>query len=77
MHLKLGHQLAQALGVSPRAARRIALTDPLFPPVAELGPRTRVVDEAAVRQYLEARRMRGDSIHVDVQVGTINGSVKA
>jgi predicted DNA-binding transcriptional regulator AlpA len=49
-------EVAQVLGVSIDKARQIARTDPMFPAVVPLGPRTNLVPEADLRRYIESKR---------------------
>jgi predicted DNA-binding transcriptional regulator AlpA len=47
--------VAERLGVSLGTARHLARTDPLFPSVIDLGPRSRLVLEDDLRAYIAAR----------------------
>lgn len=49
--------VAERLGVSLGTARHLARTDPLFPSVIDLGPRSRMVLEDDLRAYIQAKRV--------------------
>lgn len=55
--IRLPRGVAAVLGVSLRKANELAKTDPQFPPVLALGPRTRLVDEPALLHYVECKRV--------------------
>jgi predicted DNA-binding transcriptional regulator AlpA len=48
-------QVAKELGVSPATARRIAASDPTFPRIRDLGPRSRFVSMDDLRAYISSR----------------------
>lgn len=56
--------MASILGVSAPTARKIAQTDPEFPPVTVLGPRTRTVVAEELQQYLAKRRQAPQVQHI-------------
>lgn len=57
------------LGVSAPTARKIAQTDPDFPPVIVMGPRTHLVPEADLLRFIEGKKVAGQRL--------ANGGVKA
>lgn len=54
--------VAKELGVSVNTARHLARTDPLFPPVLDLGPRTKLVSEVDLLRYIEAKRVPSGAV---------------
>lgn len=49
--------VAKELGVSINTARHLARTDPAFPRLLVLGPRTKLVSEDDLRVYIEGKRV--------------------
>jgi predicted DNA-binding transcriptional regulator AlpA len=52
-------EVAEVLGVSIDKAREIAKTDPSFPAVVPLGPRSNRVPAEDLRRYVEAKKTPG------------------